>query len=602
MATEHIVILVEPQTPTKAKFSPTLHGDKPDTEETFSSRESTPPSTPEGKETSIFSQQNSIDTDATSECGWGSSTPERLSTRRYDLLSSPTPSTLLGDSGRKSMRPAQEPLTTGHVRPPGLILRRTKSTGSLHPQLKILSSAFEGQGGRFSPRSLNSLLQDTVPTLEEPDDRRPKGLILRKDHATVSEQELRLVEIFSQLRESRVNSEAYNLKRPRLSEQEISTPERQESIKRDSSILQSDCINTNFRKKGLDFKNQRSGPGTATSSAGPTLVMPVPVPKTLFDVRAASEVFARIIPRNIDQRLTEASGRWVASVIKGKYRRCFNTKNGNIQGGDALLETVPACDILQWVETLIGSSLCTTHKKTATKELNKQDPWFGKSQHAQSTKSGDQLVAGSSAVNASSISVTRASCPKPQQPKAGQFPSYTTSHLPTECQECISTSRWLEKKIKSSFKNNDNNTMEGFIYIYWQPGNFGQLKIEVYFPKQDAADEQEKQDLIPVKHILRVEGLVHAELREQRKREGNCAGCGKTHHEWFEVSPVIAVEVARKWMRWMREEQRYKQVPARGGWHYIGMTGAVLADLCEPHEKLASSKLKKAATTTKVPS
>ncbi|KLJ10318.1 hypothetical protein EMPG_14299 [Blastomyces silverae] len=617
MVTERIVTQAQPQTPTNAEFSPVPHGDEPDTEETFSSQESTPPRTPEGREASIFSQRNSVSTDAT-EYGWGSPTPERLDTRRYDLLSSPTPSTLLGDRRRKLMRPIQEPLMTRHVRPPGLMLRRTKSTGSLHPQLKISSSDLEGQGGRLSHRSLNS---DTIPKLEELHTRRPQGLILRKVksagclstrqrilkrkfnvHATVSEQELRSIEIFLQLSERSINSGAQNLKRPRLSGQESSTPERQESIKRDSPILKSGCIDTNFRRKSWVFRDKASSAGTTTSSAGSTLAMPVPVPvpETLSDVKATSEVLARIIPSNIDQRLTEDSGRCVASVISDKNRRCLKRQKGNIQESDANLETVktvPFCDILQWIEKLIGSSLCTQHKKMATKELNIKYPWFGKSQHAQSTKSGDQLVAGSSALQNFT----------PYRPK---------------CQEGISASQRLEHLIMTPFKNNNRNKLEGLIYIYWQPGNFGHLKIgwtkdiskrlqrwesqcgsklEVYFPKQVAADEQEQQDILPIKHISRVEALVHAELKEQRKMEESCPGCGKAHREWFEVSPVIAVEIARKWMRWMREQQRYGQVPAGGDWHYTGKTGAALTDLCQPHERLASGKLKKKVATSKVP-
>ncbi|PGH03853.1 hypothetical protein GX51_03841 [Blastomyces parvus] len=650
MATEPIAIQAEPRTPIKVESFPLFHGDEPDAEETFSSRENTPLRTPEGREESIFSQQDSVSTNATTDYGWDSPTPGKLATRRHDLLASPTPSTLLTDRRRKLMRRTQVPLATEHGRPAGLMLRRTKSTGSLHPQPKIPFSDLEGQG-RLSPRSLDSLLPGTIPKLEELDTRRPQGLTLRKVksagclrtrqrifkpkfsvHATASKrkQEFRLIETLLQLRERSVNSGARNLKRPRLSGQEFSTPAKQESIKRDSPILQSDCIDTNFRKKGWVFKDQASGAGVTTSSAGSTLVMPVPVlvpvlvPETLSDVKATSDVLARIIPSDIDQRLTEDSGRCVASVIREKNRRCKKPQKGNIQAKHASLETlktVPFCDILPWIEKLIGSSLCTWHMKLATKELNIKYPWFGKSQHAQSTKSGGQLVAGSSAVKAGSIIVTCKSKTMAGPPTAISRPisqlQNFTPYRPKR-QEGISASQWLERLIKTPFKNKNRNNLEGLIYIYWQPGNFGHLKIgwtkditkrlqrwenqcgsklEVYFPKQVAADEQEQQDIRPIKHICRVEQLVHAELKEQRKKEESCP-CGKAHREWFEVSPVIAVEVARKWMRWMRQQQRYEEVPAGSGMmRYIGTTtGDAWADLCQPHKGLASSKPKKAAT------
>ncbi|KAL2389134.1 hypothetical protein RJ035_002532 [Blastomyces gilchristii] len=266
------------------------------------------------------------------------------------------------------MRPTQELLTTGHGRPPGLMPRRTKCTGILHPQLKISSSAFEAQGGQFSPQR-----RDAQESQKRKLSETRKWTLKRKFrvHATVSEQELLLVENFLQLRESRINEGARNLKRPRLSEQEFSTPESQELIKRDSPILESDCIDTNFRKKGWDFKSQSSSSSKTNSSAGSPLAMPVPVPKTLSNVKATSEWALR------------------RTSYKGGNRRSLKRQKGNIQEGDARLEplkTVPSCDILQWIETLIGSSLRTTHKKMAIKELNEK---FGKSRHAQSTKSGD---------------------------------------------------------------------------------------------------------------------------------------------------------------------------------------------------------------------
>ncbi|KAL8883616.1 MAG: hypothetical protein Q9192_007076 [Flavoplaca navasiana] len=81
---------------------------------------------------------------------------------------------------------------------------------------------------------------------------------------------------------------------------------------------------------------------------------------------------------------------------------------------------------------------------------------------------------------------------------------------------------------------------EGYIYIYNFPGNFGHVKIgvtskspeerlqcwqkqcghvpELLFPKTE-------DDLVPMPHVYRVEKLVHAQLRNHRKKELQCRKC-----------------------------------------------------------------------------
>ncbi|EEQ86834.2 uncharacterized protein BDCG_01954 [Blastomyces dermatitidis ER-3] len=310
-------------------------------------------------------------------------------------------------------------------------------------------------------------------------------ILSSKVHATVSEQELLLVENFLQLRESRINERARNLKRTRLSEQEFSTPESQELIKRDSPILESDCIDTNFRKKGWDFKSQSSSSSKTNSSAGSPLAMPVPVPKTLSNVKATSEWALR------------------RTSYKGGNRRSLKRQKGNIQEGDARLEplkTVPSCDILQWIETLIGSSLRTTHKKMAIKELNEN-----------------------SAVNTGSVSGTR-------KPKAMTGPPTAISRPIPQLQNFTPyRPKCQEEHLKIGMTKDISKRLQR-----WEK-QCG-TKLEVYFPNKMQQMNRGSRTYYPSKHIFRVEGLVHAELKEQRKREGNCADCGEAHREWFECA------------------------------------------------------------------
>jgi hypothetical protein len=112
----------------------------------------------------------------------------------------------------------------------------------------------------------------------------------------------------------------------------------------------------------------------------------------------------------------------------------------------------------------------------------------------------------------------------------------------------------------------------GFIYVYWQPGNFSYVKIGYAGNVAQRLSEWEKQcgyavqehtletpSLSPVPHTKRVEDLVHAELKDQRLEEPECEGCGTTHTEWFNVTPDHALRVAKKWTIWMQDKRPYDE-------------------------------------------
>jgi hypothetical protein len=110
------------------------------------------------------------------------------------------------------------------------------------------------------------------------------------------------------------------------------------------------------------------------------------------------------------------------------------------------------------------------------------------------------------------------------------------------------------------------------MYIFWQRGNFGHLKIgrsgnvfrrlkqwnkqckktmEFHFPESVKIKDESIPDVQQVPHISRVEALVHLELIQHRRIEEKCSGCFKSHLEWFEISKDIAIGVVRKWSAWM---------------------------------------------------
>lgn len=133
------------------------------------------------------------------------------------------------------------------------------------------------------------------------------------------------------------------------------------------------------------------------------------------------------------------------------------------------------------------------------------------------------------------------------------------------------TSEELAKLLMKPLSQSDLK-YEGSMYIFWQPPNFGHLKIgrsvnvpcrlkqwnkqckksmEIHFPDPVKKEDEKMVDSQHVPHISRVEALVHLELARHRKIEKKCPGCLKSHVEWFEVPKDVAIGVVRKWSAWM---------------------------------------------------
>lgn len=118
----------------------------------------------------------------------------------------------------------------------------------------------------------------------------------------------------------------------------------------------------------------------------------------------------------------------------------------------------------------------------------------------------------------------------------------------------------------------ERSRSSGYVYIYWNPGNFGYVKIgftTLAVEKRLSQWEQSKcnhdveeyvgaitRQYVP--HVYRVESLIFAELRDFRLKELNCP-CGKSEHqEWFKVTPQHVAKVRQKWENFMLEQERYE--------------------------------------------
>jgi predicted GIY-YIG superfamily endonuclease len=132
---------------------------------------------------------------------------------------------------------------------------------------------------------------------------------------------------------------------------------------------------------------------------------------------------------------------------------------------------------------------------------------------------------------------------------------------------------------------------EGHVYIFWD-GNFGKLKIgrtnnlqarlEQWNRQCDSVHNYHPHKAIALRipHVARVEALVHAELKGQRRKR-KCEGCQKTHIEWFDVGEMHAVKVLEKWQKWIMQEP-YALNAETGEWVLQPEILDSLAEVCEP--------------------
>lgn len=107
----------------------------------------------------------------------------------------------------------------------------------------------------------------------------------------------------------------------------------------------------------------------------------------------------------------------------------------------------------------------------------------------------------------------------------------------------------------------------GSLYLFTRTSSPGHIKIGItqqtvqtrlsswqrqcgYIPRLAASFSD-------VPHVYRVESLVHFELAKYWRTEIKCSGCPRQHQEWFEVANDYAIEVARKYVDWIKEAQPF---------------------------------------------
>lgn len=149
------------------------------------------------------------------------------------------------------------------------------------------------------------------------------------------------------------------------------------------------------------------------------------------------------------------------------------------------------------------------------------------------------------------LEVLAASILTPLQRKLIEFP-WSTQKAQLTPEELIR--QLLKQKLTAA-----DMKRTGYIYVYWQPGYFGYVKIG-YSNDVDkrlrrwatqckfvVAAHKTVQRKVPHTHM--VESLIHAELKQYRWFEEKCPGCGKSHREWFRANEYHVQQVVEKWTK-----------------------------------------------------
>ncbi|GFF44916.1 hypothetical protein IFM46972_07662 [Aspergillus udagawae] len=333
-----------------------------------------------------------------------------------------------------------------------------------------------------------------------------------------------------------------------------------------------------------------------------------------------------IIPLEIRERLREDDQHCPAQTLKGL--RCKNRHRPNaslvMQSLDSLT-TIKSSEVLQCIEDLITVALCSSaHQRVARKELKTWETDIDKlcdiqeDQGHVASHTNYRLSALADWINTLSGGesflerIKTTSPPTPQESIPSNIPQVSTliqKFIPyvTKASVRLSVSEALEKLLVKPLMKSEIERV-GSVYVYWQPGNFGHLKIgyskndiskrvkewsskchkpmEVYFPKRGSDEEH-----LQVSHVCRVEKLVHTELKNCRRIEESCSGCGGNHIEWFEVSRQLAIAVVRKWMAWMRTSP-YEERSCGGKteWVLKDEQRRKIKELSQPLQEIAISR------------
>ena len=154
------------------------------------------------------------------------------------------------------------------------------------------------------------------------------------------------------------------------------------------------------------------------------------------------------------------------------------------------------------------------------------------------------------------------------------LPEYRPYHPPELCPRSVT--EWVADQAKEplfirgpritgKFQELDERK-DGYLYVYWNRASFGLIKIgcttvDVDQRLQGWEDqcqhlaEEHYRSPFRIKHVARVEKLIHTEFREHRVFEPCCHGCGRKHIEWFRGLDLgLVIKRIEAWSEWIMKE------------------------------------------------
>ena len=118
------------------------------------------------------------------------------------------------------------------------------------------------------------------------------------------------------------------------------------------------------------------------------------------------------------------------------------------------------------------------------------------------------------------------------------------------------------RQTRATFNELDERD-DGYIYVYWNRASFGLLKIGCTTRSVDVrlaewedqckhVAEEHYRSPFRVKHVARLEKLIHTEFSANRVVEPYCHGCERKHIEWFRgLNLRMVIDRIKFWTDWI---------------------------------------------------
>ena len=151
---------------------------------------------------------------------------------------------------------------------------------------------------------------------------------------------------------------------------------------------------------------------------------------------------------------------------------------------------------------------------------------------------------------------------------------------------------------------------DGYLYVYWNRASFGFVKIgcttidvdrrlQQWEDKCQHPAEEHYRSSYRIKHVARVEKLIHTEFGEYRVFEPFCHGCCGSHIEWFSgLNLGLVIKRMEAWTEWIMKEPYEEKL---GCWRLKDGLEFELPQICAIPSETKSTKKGNASTARESP-